>query len=164
MRIPSEKEAANLKLHQPNTQYCVFKSQALYLFLPRGHPKWFLFDDLPTCKLNKGVFPCEMSYPLPVPPDFLPSVRSDSIKIYVIRMTLEAFEKLHVFMAMQRGKHLLEEGNSSPVIWVLSIMVHCLSLLWKYIYFCVLYIRCVTQLHPECFLFFVFHAIFVYSL
>lgn len=36
--------------------------------------------------------------------------------------------------------------------------------------FCVLYIRCVTQLHPECLLsffflfFFVFHAIFVYSL
>lgn len=79
----------------------------------RGHHKWFLFDDLPTVKLNKGVFLTPMSYPLPISPNFLLPIRRDNIKIHVVRMTLAIYEKLHEFMATQREKKSFQKKKNS---------------------------------------------------
>lgn len=71
-------------------------------FLWRGYHKWFLFDSLPIFKLNKGVFPCTRSYPLPISLNLLLPIRGDNAKI--VRMTLAICERLHGFMGTQREK------------------------------------------------------------
>lgn len=91
-------------------------------------------------KLNKGVFPCKMSYPFPIPLNFLLTIRDDNVKLHVVRMTLEVFKKLHEFMAIQRGKKSFRRKNSSPVI--LSIEgngTSCKLALKIYLFLCTVY-------------------------
>lgn len=84
-------------------------------FLWRGYHKWFLFDNLPIFKLNKGVFPCTRSYPLLISLNLLLPIIGDNTKI--VRVTLAICERLHGFMGTQREKKVFpEEGKTHLVI------------------------------------------------
>lgn len=114
------------------------------LFSWGGIISGFLFDDLPTFKLNKGVFPCTRNDPLPISPNFLLPIRGDNIKTHVVRMTLAICEKLHEFMGTQRGKKVFsEEGKTHLIIFSIESNGTSCKLASKiYLFLCTVYEVC----------------------